>query len=296
MINMSKIIVIVGPTGVGKTACSIYLAHKYNAEIINADSTGVYKEPLIATAKVTEEEKDGVIHHMLDLVSLDDDFTLYDYQVKGRKILDDLISKNKNIIIVGGSGLYIKALLYNYKLDKTDNVKVDYSKYTNQELKNMADKIDKNNNIHINNRQRLERYITYYKQTGKTIKKTDDINKKLYNFDIIGLKSDRETLYKRMNDRVDIMLKNGLLDEAKSLKDKKNFNNIIGYKELNQYFNGLISLDEAINLIKQNTRRYSKRQFTWFNNQMKDIKWFDVNYNDFNETIKEIDIYLQEKR
>lgn len=296
MINMSKIIVIVGPTGVGKTASSIYLAHKYNAEIINADSTGVYKEPLIATAKVTEEEKDGVIHHMLDLVSLDDDFTLYDYQVKGRKILDDLISKNKNIIIVGGSGLYIKALLYDYKLDKTDNVKVDYSKYTNQELKNMADKIDKNNNIHVNNRQRLERYITYYKQTGKTIKKTDDINKKLYNFDIIGLKSDRETLYKRMNDRVDIMLKNGLLDEAKKLKDKKNFNNIIGYKELNQYFNGLISLDEAIDLIKQNTRRYSKRQFTWFNNQMKDIKWFDVNYNDFNETIKEIDIYLQEKR
>lgn len=296
MINMSKIIVIVGPTGVGKTACSIYLAHKYNAEVINADSTGVYKEPLIATAKVTEEEKEGVIHHMLDLVSLDDDFTLYDYQVKGRKILDDLISKNKNVIIVGGSGLYIKALLYDYKLDKTDNIRVDYSKYTNQELKNMADKIDKNNNIHVNNRQRLERYITYYKQTGKTIKKTDDINKKLYNFDIIGLKSDRETLYKRMNDRVDIMLKNGLLDEAKKLKDKKNFNNIIGYKELNQYFNGLVSLDEAIDLIKQNTRRYSKRQFTWFNNQMKDIKWFDVNYNDFNETIKEIDIYLQEKR
>lgn len=296
MINMSKIIVIVGPTGVGKTASSIYLAHKYNAEVINADSTGVYKEPLIATAKVTEEEKDGVIHHMLDLVSLDDDFTLYDYQVKGRKILDDLISQNKNVIIVGGSGLYIKALLYDYKLDKTDNIRVDYSKYTNQELKNMADKIDKNNNIHVNNRQRLERYITYYKQTGKTIKKTDDINKKLYNFDIIGLKSDRETLYKRMNDRVDIMLKNGLLDEAKKLKDKKNFNNIIGYKELNQYFNGLVSLDEAIDLIKQNTRRYSKRQFTWFNNQMKDIKWFDVNYNDFNETIKEIDIYLQEKR
>lgn len=296
MINMSKIIVIVGPTGVGKTACSIYLAHKYNAEVINADSTGVYKEPLIATAKVTEEEKDGVIHHMLDLVSLDDDFTLYDYQVKGRKVLDDLISQNKNVIIVGGSGLYIKALLYDYKLDKTDNIRVDYSKYTNQELKSMADKIDKNNNIHVNNRQRLERYITYYKQTGKTIKKTDDINKKLYNFDIIGLKSDKETLYKRMNDRVDIMLKNGLLDEAKKLKDKKNFNNIIGYKELNQYFNGLVSLDEAIDLIKQNTRRYSKRQFTWFNNQMKDIKWFDVNYNDFNETIKEIDIYLQEKR
>lgn len=289
---MSKIIVIVGPTGVGKTALSIHLAHKYNAEIINADSTGVYKEPLIATAKVTESEKEGVKHHMLDLVSLDDEFTLYDYQVKGRKILNNLINQNKNVIIVGGSGLYVKALLYDYKLDKTDNIRIDYSEYTNQELKNMADKIDKDNNIHVNNRQRLERYITYYKQTGKTIKKTNDINKKLYDFDIIGLKSDRETLYKRMNDRVDIMLENGLLEEAKSLKDKKNFNNIIGYKELKQYFEGNLSFNEAIDLIKQNTRRYSKRQFTWFNNQMKDIKWFDVNYDNFNETLNEIDSYL----
>lgn len=289
---MSKIIVIVGPTGVGKTAASIHLAHKYNAEIINADSTGVYKEPLIATAKVTEDEKDGIVHHMLDLVSLDEEFTLYDYQVKGRKILNDLINQNKNVIIVGGSGLYVKALLYDYKLDKTDNVRIDYSEYTNQELKDMADKIDKDNNIHVNNRQRLERYITYYKQTGKTIKKTNDINKKLYDFDIIGLKSDRETLYKRMNDRVDIMLENGLLEEAKSLKDKKNFNNIIGYKELKQYFEGNLSFNEAIDLIKQNTRRYSKRQFTWFNNQMKDIKWFDVNYDNFNETLNEIDTYL----
>ncbi len=292
---MSKIIVIVGPTGVGKTAASIHLAHKYNAEVINADSTGVYKEPLIATAKVTEDEKDGIVHHMLDLVSLDEEFTLYDYQVKGRKVLDDLINQNKNVIIVGGSGLYVKALLYDYKLDKTDNVRVDYSEYTNQELKDMADKIDKNNNIHVNNRQRLERYITYYKQTGKTIKKTNDINKKLYDFDIIGLKSDRETLYKRMNDRVDIMLENGLLEEAKSLKDKKNFNNIIGYKELKQYFDGNLSFNEAIDLIKQNTRRYSKRQFTWFNNQMKDIKWFDVNYDNFNETLNEIDTYLNHK-
>ena len=289
---MSKIIVIVGQTGVGKTALSIHLAHKYNAEIINADSTGVYKEPLIATAKVTESEKEGVKHHMLDLVSLDDEFTLYDYQVKGRKILNNLINQNKNVIIVGGSGLYVKALLYDYKLDKTDNVRIDYSEYTNQELKDMADKIDKDNNIHVNNRQRLERYITYYKQTGKTIKKTNDINKKLYDFDIIGLKSDRETLYKRMNDRVDIMLENGLLEEAKSLKDKKNFNNIIGYKELKQYFEGNLSFNEAIDLIKQNTRRYSKRQFTWFNNQMKDIKWFDVNYDNFNETLNEIDSYL----
>lgn len=289
---MSNIIVIVGPTGVGKTKLSITLAHKYNAEIINADSRSIYKEPIIATAKVTKEEKEDIPHHMIDVVSLDNDYNLYNYQLEGRKILNDLINKNKNIIIVGGSGLYIKALLYDYKLEKTNNNKIDLSNYSNQELKDMADKIDINNNIHINNRQRLERYITYYKQTGNKIIKTDSINKKLYNFKLIGLTSDRETLYKRMNDRVDEMFNSGLLEEANKLKHLKNFNNIIGYKELGLYFNNKISLEEAKELIKQNTRRYAKRQFTWFNNQMKDIKWFIVNYNDFNKTIKEIENYL----
>lgn len=287
---MSKIIVIVGPTASGKTTASIEIAKLLNASIINADSTQVYKEPLIATAKIKEEEKEGITHYLLDNVSLNDDYTLFDYQRDARKILDDLISKNKNVLIVGGSGLYIKALLYNYKLEETINKRVDYSKYTNQELKDMADKIDINNNIHVNNRQRLERYITYYNETGKTINKTDEINKRLYDFTLIGLQADRQELYKMTDKRVDDMFNNGLLKEAKDLYDKhlKNYENIIGYRELSKYFKGEITLDEAKELMKQNTRHYAKRQYTWFNNQMKDINWVEVDYNNFNNTINQI--------
>ncbi len=286
---MSKIIVIAGPTATGKTKLSITLAKRYNAVIINADSTAVYKEPLIATAKVTEEEKEGIKHYLLDVVSLNDDYTLFDYQKDGRKILDELISKNKNVIIVGGSGLYLKALLYDYKLEETNIKRIDYSNYTNLDLKKMADEIDINNSIHVNNRQRLERYITFYKSTGNIIKKTDNINKRLYDFKLIGLKPNREELYKYADKRVDVMFDSGLLDEAKKLYDLnlKNYTNIIGYKELSKYFKNEISLEEAKELIKRNTRRYAKRQFTWFNNQMKDITWVKVDYNNFNNTINE---------
>ena len=282
---MSKIIVIAGPTATGKTKLSISLAKKYNARIINADSTAIYKEPLIATAKVTEEEKEGIIHYLIDTVSLNDDYTLYDYQRDGRKILDKLISENINVIIVGGSGLYLKALLYDYKLEQTEIKRIDYSNYSNEELKKIADSIDINNNIHVNNRQRLERYITFYKSTGSIIKKTDNINKRMYDFILIGLKADRQMLYKMTDKRVDDMFNNGLLNEAKELSNLKNFTNIIGYRELYKYFKNEISLEEAKDLMKRNTRRYAKRQYTWFNNQMKDINWIEVDYNNFNNTI-----------
>ena len=141
--KMSKIIVIVGPTATGKTKLSVSLAHYLDAVIINADSTAIYKEPLIATAKVTEEEKENVPHYMLDLVSLNDDYTLFDYQKDGRKLLDKFIKEDKNIIIVGGSGLYIKALLYNYNLEETPKSNIDLSSYTNEELKAIANDIDK---------------------------------------------------------------------------------------------------------------------------------------------------------
>ena len=290
----SKIIVIVGPTATGKTKLSVELAKYYNAVIINADSTAIYKEPLIATAKVKEEEKENVPHYMLDLISLDEEYTIYDYQKDGRKLLDKFIKENKNIIIVGGSGLYIKALLYDYELEETKIKRVDYSKYTNEQLKEMADKIDENNNIHLNNRQRLERYITYYNETGKKITQSNKINEKLYNFTLIGLTTSRENLYERINKRVDVMFKEGLLEEAQNLykKNYKNFSNIIGYRELNEYFKDNITLDKATELIKQNSRHYAKRQFTWFYNQMKDIKWFEVNYNNFDETINKIKEYL----
>ncbi len=291
---MSKIILIVGPTGTGKTTLSIKLAKKYDAVILNADSTQVYTEPLIATAKIKEHEKENIEHYLFDVVSLNDDYTLYDYQKDGRRLLDRFISENKNVIIVGGSGLYVKALLYNYVLEDKKEINIDFSEYSNEELKNKVLALDPESDIHVNNRQRLENFLKHYYETGKVIKKTDEINNKLYDFISIGLKSDRETLYKMLDKRVDSMFNEGLLDEAERLykMNLKNYTNIIGYKELNEYFNGNITLEEAKDLIKRNTRRYAKRQFTWFNNQMKDIKWFDVNYDNFYDTIKEVENYL----
>lgn len=291
---MSKIILIVGPTGTGKTTLSIKLAKKYDAVILNADSTQVYTEPLIATAKIKEHEKENIEHYLFDVVSLNDDYTLYDYQKDGRRLLDRFISENKNVVIVGGSGLYVKVLLYNYVLEDKKEINIDFSEYSNEELKNKVLALDPESDIHVNNRQRLESFLKHYYETGKVIKKTDEINNKLYNFISIGLKSDRETLYKMLDKRVDSMFNEGLLDEAERLykMNLKNYTNIIGYKELNEYFSGNISLDEAKELIKRNTRRYAKRQFTWFNNQMKDIKWFNVNYDNFYDTIKEIENYL----
>ena len=292
---MSKIILIVGPTGTGKTTLSIKLAKKYSAVILNADSTQVYTEPLIATAKIKEHEKENIEHYLFDVVSLNDDYTLYDYQKDGRRLLDRFISENKNVVIVGGSGLYVKALLYNYVLEDKKEINIDFNEYSNEELKNKVLALDPESDIHVNNRQRLESFLKHYYETGKVIKKTDEINNKLYNFISIGLKSDRETLYKMLDKRVDSMFNEGLLDEAERLykMNLKNYTNIIGYKELNEYFSGNISLDEAKELIKRNTRRYAKRQFTWFNNQMKDIKWFNVNYDNFYDTIKEIENYLE---
>ncbi len=295
MMNMSKIIVIVGPTASGKTKLSISLAHKYNAVIINADSTQIYKEPLIATAKIKENEKEGIPHYMLDLVSLNEDYTLFDYQRDARKLLDQFISENKNVIIVGGSGLYIKALLYDYELKESEKSSIDLSSYSNQELKEMVNKIDPSNDIHINNRHRLERFINRYNESGTILKNTLNINKRKYDFILIGLKTDRETMYKKANDRVDVMFKEGLLEEAYNLykKNYKNFTNIIGYRELNDYFNKKITLEEATEKIKQNTRHYLKRQFTWFNNQMKDTIWFETDYDNFDNTINKVIEYIK---
>jgi tRNA dimethylallyltransferase len=291
---MSKIILIVGPTGTGKTKLSIELSHTLNAEIINADSTQIYKEPCISTAKITEEEKEGITHHMIDLVSLNDDYTLYDYQKEARKVLDKLISENKNVIIVGGSGLYVKALLYNYNLSSEIKKNIDLSIYSNEELKSMADKIFKND-IHVNNRQRLERFITKYNNTSIVTTKSEEINSKLYNFTSIGLTAPREILYQKINDRVDKMINNGLLKEAKELYELnlKNYNNIIDLKELVPYFKNEISLEEAKEQIKKDTRHYAKRQLTWFNNQMKDIKWFNTDYDNFTNTINEVKEYIK---
>lgn len=289
------IVVVVGPTGIGKTKLSIELAKKYNAEIINADSVQIYKEVNIASAKIKPKEMENIPHYMLSIKSLKEKSTIYDFQKEGRAILDKLIKENKNIIIVGGSGLYLKALLYNYELEEEIENEYDYSSYTNEELKKIADEININNCIHVNNRKRLIRFITYYKKTGKIITEKTNKNEKKYDFKLIGLTTDRETLKNQVNKRVDEMVKEGLIEEVKNLYEKKcpKLDLIIGCKELIPYFEHQISKNEAIENIKKDTKKYLKRQYTWYNNQMKDIKWFTVDINNFNSTIKEVIQYLK---
>ena len=285
-----KIIVIVGPTGVGKTKLSIELAKKLNGEVINADSTQVYRELDIATAKVTESEKEGIVHHLFDIKDIDEDYTVYDYQKDSREVIDDIIKRGKTPIMVGGTGLYIKASLYDYKFDEENN-NYDFSDLTNDELYDKLISIDPNTSIHKNNRKRIERALSYYYNNNEILSNKEKTDKLLYDTVFIGLTTDRETLYKRINDRVDIMLKDGLLEEAKKIYEKgirsKAVMTPIGYKELFEYFDGKISLSDAIDLIKKRSRNYAKRQYTWNNHQI-DVNWFDVDFNDFTNTVNQV--------
>ena len=279
------IIVIVGPTGVGKTKLSIELAKIYNAVIINGDSMQVYKDMNIGTAKVTEEEKQGIEHFLFDIKDPRENYTIYDYQKDGRELLDKFLKENKNVIIVGGSGLYIKSLLYDYKFQDEEN-NYTFDDLTNEELLNEIEKHYKTD-IHVNNRKRLVRELNKIKN-GNTIK--SDIHKPLYNFITIGLTTNRDKLYEIVNNRVDKMIDDGLISEVKELYDNNIYSKAIetgiGYKELYDYFDNKISLDDAIDLIKKNTRHFIKRQYTFFEHQME-VNFIDVDFNNFNNTINE---------
>lgn len=283
------IIAIVGPTGVGKTKLSIELAKKYNGIIINADAMQVYKGLNIGTAKVREDEKEGIEHLLFDIKEVNEEYTVYDYQKDVRELLDKY--KDRNIIFVGGTGLYLKAALFDYRFKDENNNIIDYSNYTNQQLYEMCLEKDPNCKIHINNRVRLERFLN--KEEVEIVEP-----KLLYDANIIGLTTDRDMLYDRINDRVDIMIKNGLLDEVKyyynKYPDSKALHRGIGYKELIDYLDNKCSLEDAISKIKQNSRHYAKRQYTFFNNQFN-VKWFNVDFNDFNNTINDVLEYLKNR-
>ena len=286
------IIAIVGPTGVGKTKLSIELAKKYNGEIINADSTQVYKEINIGTAKIKDLE--GIKHHLLNIKTLDEEYTVYEFQKDARLIIDDILKRNKNVIIAGGSGLYISALLYNYKFNKENK------KIANEDISfdEMYKKLKEENiNVDKNNRQRIERLY------NKHIINNEPVNleqsKLLYSAHIIGLTTNRDNLYERINNRVDEMLQEGLIEEVKHLynlyPNSKQLKTTIGYKEIINYLDQNISLDYAIDKIKQNSRNYAKRQYTWFNNKMNVI-WFETNYENFNITTKQVEEYISIKK
>ncbi len=280
------ILAIIGPTAVGKTKLSIELAKKYNAIIINCDAMQVYQGLDIGTAKVTSEEKEGITHELLDFVPVTQNYTVYDYQKDARKLLEKY--QGRNIIFVGGTGLYLKGALYDYRFyeETTTN---SYDNLTNEELYNLALAKDKNMTIHPNNRKRLVRFLN--KEIQEYVEP-----KPLYNFKIIGLTTSRDILYDKINKRVDVMFQSGLLTEVKSFYDQgirsKALETGIGYKELYQYFDNKITLEEAKDLIKKNSRHYAKRQYTFFNHQL-DVKWFDTNYEDFSKTIKEVENYIE---
>lgn len=291
---MNKVIVITGPTAVGKTKLSIELAKRYNGEIINADAVQVYKGLDIGSAKVTEEEKEGIPHHLFDIKEVDEEYTIYHYQKDCRKLIKEVKGRGTPPILVGGTGLYIKAALYDYKLTEEKETNT-YDNLTDEELYNKLLELDKNIVIDKNNRRRLIRAINYYKENNKSIN-TNTTNKLLYDAIFIGLTTDRGILYDKINNRVDIMVKEGLLDEVKAFYDKgirtKPLLNAIGYREIYSYFDGNISLEEAVNKIKQNSRHYAKRQYTFFNHQLP-IVWFETDYNNFNNTIEKIISYIE---
>ena len=289
------IIVIVGPTGVGKTKLSIELAKIFNGEIINADSTQIYKDLDIATAKVTEEEKEGIPHHLIDIKNIDEEYTVYNYQKDCRNKIEEIRARNKTPIIVGGTGLYINAVLYDYKFEeeKYDN---SYENYNTNELYQKLINIDPNTNIHKNNRKRIIRALNYYQNNNKPMSEKETTENMLYDAYIIGLTTNREELYDRINKRVDTMFINGLENEAKKIYNtnvrSKAVMTPIGYKELFEYFDNNIKKEEAIELIKKRSRNYAKRQYTWFNNKLN-VKWFDVNFNNFNETVNDVKKYIE---
>ena len=290
---MNKIVVIIGPTGVGKTKLSISLAKYLDAVVINADSMQVYRDLNIGTAKIKESEKEGIKHYLFDICDIEEEYNIYKYQKDGRKLLDKFQKEGKNVVLVGGSGLYIKSLLYDYKF-QDEEYKEAYENLTNQEL---LEEIKKHHetDIHVNNRKRLIRELNKIKNNNQI---TSDIHKKLYDFLLIGLTCDREELYKIVDKRVDLMIEDGLIEEVKALYEKginsKAINTGIGYKELYSYFKGDISLEEAVKLIKKNTRHFIKRQYTFFKHQM-DVTWLNVDFSNFehtiNEAIKIVDSY-----
>lgn len=291
---MNKVIVITGPTAVGKTKLSIELAKRYNGEIINADAVQVYKGLDIGSAKVTEEEKEDIPHHLFDIKEVDEEYTIYHYQKDCRKLIKEVQGRGKTPILVGGTGLYIKAALYDYKLTEEKETNT-YDNLTDEELYNKLLELDKNIVIDKNNRRRLIRALNYYKENNKSIN-TNTTNKLLYDAIFIGLTTDRRILYDKINTRVDIMIKDGLLNEVKAFYDKnvrtKPLLNAIGYREIYSYFDGNISLEEATDKIKQNSRHYAKRQYTFFNHQLP-IVWFETNYNNFNNTVEEVIDYIE---
>ncbi len=298
---MLKVIVIVGPTAVGKTELSINLAQRFNGEIINGDSIQVYQGLNIGSAKITESEKQGIKHHLLDYKSLQENYDVATFQKDGRKKIQEINDQGKTAIVVGGTGLYIKALLYDYQFVNSPII-VDeekYRAYSNEQLYQKLIELDKKSakKIHPNNRKRTIRALAMAESgIKKSEQEEQQTGKMVYDAKIIGLTIDRAKLKERINQRVDKMLKEGLLEEINDLfskypLDSQGFSGI-GYKELIPYYLKEQELESCIEKIKTHTRQFAKRQYTWFNNQMP-VKWYNIEEKDYlNKIYREVEEFL----
>jgi len=283
------VIVILGPTAVGKTKLSVELAKRLDGEIINADSTQIYQDLNIATAKVTEEEKEQIPHHLFDIKTVTEEYSVSDYQKDARKQIEDCMRRGKVPILVGGTGLYIKAALYDYQFAPT-SYKGDYQGISTEDLFQQLHQIYPDTKIHPHNRKRIERALDYYHETHQVLEEKEKAQNLLYPTLFIGLTCDRKQLYERINHRVEDMVKAGLLEEAKAIYETKIRTKAImtpiGYKELFPYFEGTKSLEDCLEEIKKDSRHYAKRQYTFFNHQLP-VHWITVDFHNFSHTVEE---------
>lgn len=297
---MSKVLVVIGPTGVGKTKMGVELAKRFDGEVISGDSMQIYKDMDIGTAKVTQEEMDGIVHHCIDILDPKETYSVKDFQDTVRALIDDIQQRNKLPIIVGGTGLYIKGALYDYTFNETEDDHQYYiEKYQDMDDLSLYDylkSIDEKSalQLHPHNRRRVLRAIEIYEQTGQ--RKSDIIESQqhvcLYDAYFIGLTMERSLLYERINQRVDLMRQADLEKEVRELyeqgaKPDDQSMKAIGYKEWFAYFEGNCSLEDVYELIKQHSRQYAKRQYTWFKNQF-DVHWYDVYLDQFSLTIDDV--------
>lgn len=297
----SSIIVIMGPTAVGKTALGVHLAKKYSGEVINGDSLQVYKGLDIGTAKVTVEEMDGIPHHLIDIVDVASSYTASDFKAAAEQVIDDIQSRGKVPILVGGSGLYIQGLLNDMKFGKTGedisfrkNLEKTLEETSSLYIWNQLNMVDPEaaKEIHPNNTRRVIRALESIHMSGEKISSQQESSlSDSYRVLSIALNCDRTLLYERINHRVEVMVEQGVLDEAKMLfelvnKENNQAHKGIGYKEWFPYFSRDATFDEAKEKVKQNSRRYAKRQLTWFRNRMENVHWFDVMKQDYLESVE----------
>lgn len=290
---MDKVIVLTGPTAVGKSKIGLKIAQKFNFEIINGDAYQIYKKMDIGTAKPTSAERLIVPHHLFDILEPDESFSICDYQKLVRQEIAKQKNNNKIPFIVGGSGLYINSVIYDYQFTSQKRTNV-YENISSEELYNKLKEINPNINIDIHNRKRLERALENALNMEELNPKNKDIP--FYDNLVFFLYDNRDELYKRINERVDQMIELGLVDEVKSLYPDQIASQAkaaIGYKEIISYLNNEITLDAAISLIKQHTRNYAKRQFTWFKHQTKAI-WINVENKEISTIVKEIETIISE--